>query len=123
MIGKLLMLVIVALGIGLAIPKTRPRLVNPVMNRINQKIVPQRLENIAAQLDQMTLRGEALPTGSWEGWIEAYTSQPAHDPWGNVYYLDRTRDGYTLGSTGPDKKKGTADDMTVKRTIASRRRR
>lgn len=122
MIGKLLLLVIVALGIGLAVPKTRPRLVNPIMNRINQKIVPQRLENIAAQLDQMLLRGEQLPSGNWEGWIEAYTTQPARDPWGNVYYLDRKRDGYTLGSMGPDRTKGTADDMTVQRTHAARRR-
>jgi hypothetical protein len=44
MIGKLILLVIVALGVGLAYPKTRPRLLNPVLNRINQQIVPQRLE-------------------------------------------------------------------------------
>ena len=37
MIGKLLLLAIVALGVGLAVPSTRPRLLNPVLNRINNE--------------------------------------------------------------------------------------
>ena len=122
MIGKLLLLAIVALGVGLAIPSTRPRILNPVLDRINNEIVPRRLETIAAQLDMMTQRGEDLPTGNWEGWIRAYTTQDPVDPWGNVYYLDRRRDSYVLGSMGPDRTKGTPDDLTVSRSFTPRRR-
>jgi hypothetical protein len=122
MIGKLLMLAIVALGVGLALPSTRPRILNPVLDRINNEIVPRKLETIAAQLDMLTQRGEDLPTGNWEGWIQAYTTQDPRDPWGNVYYLDRARDSYTLGSMGPDRTKGTADDLTVRRSFTPRRR-
>jgi hypothetical protein len=122
MIGKLLLLAIVALGVGIALPSTRPRIVNPVLNRINNELVPRRLETIAAQLDQMQQRGEPLPAGNWAGWIEAYTTQSATDPWGNVYFLDRRRDGFVVGSFGPDSTKNTLDDITVSRTYEVRRR-
>jgi hypothetical protein len=122
MIGKLILLAILALGVGIALPSTRPRIVDPVRNRIHNELVPRKLETIAAQLDQMTQRGEQLPAGNWAGWIEAYTTQSATDPWGNVYYLDRRRDGFVVGSFGPDGTKNTTDDITVSRSYPTRRR-
>lgn len=34
------------------------------------------------------------------------------DPWGNSYWFQRTRDTLTVGSSGPDGRRGTDDDIT-----------
>jgi len=117
--GKIFMLLILGLGIALAVPKSRAAILTPAMNRINAEIVPRRLQAIASQLENRTRRGEALPNNNgWESWLENTLSSSPEDPWGNVYYLDRRRDGFTVGSMGPDGLKGTADDYTDARQYA-----
>jgi hypothetical protein len=41
------------------------------------------------------------------------TGQNTNDPWGNAYSFNCTDDEITVLSMGPDKKKGTKDDIAI----------
>lgn len=122
MVGKLILVLLVVLGIGMAVPSTRARMEEaaaPVMNGFKAKLVPRRLEAMADQLQTRLQRGEGLPT-YWEPWLDREFTGAAEDPWGNIYYLQGGRGSFTVGSKGPDGQENTADDIKVTRRIASR---
>jgi hypothetical protein len=111
----------VALGVGLAVPRTRVRIANPVLTWIYRELVPNRLEMIASQLDFVRKRGDRLPDGDQlANWIETNTTVPPRDPWGNAYYLEKRSDRFTVGSMGQDSLRGTPDDLTALRTGTTR---
>lgn len=117
MLGKLFLLIIVALGIGMAVPSTRQAMMDkaqPVLDNARGRLVPSRLDAMADQLEARVGRGEGFPN-NWPGWLQRdYTGVP-EDPWGNLYYLDNNRSGFTVGSMGPDGQKGTEDDIKEER--------
>ncbi len=122
MFGKLIMLVFVVLGIGLAVPSTRAKIMDriaPVADGLRAKLVPRRLEAMADQLATRVSRGEAYP-GNFEGWLQRSYSGVPEDPWGAFYYLQTNRDGFTVGSNGPDGLPNTDDDITVTRNLRGR---
>jgi general secretion pathway protein G len=47
------------------------------------------------------------------------SGQNTNDPWGQAYNLNCSDDEVTVSSNGPDKKKGTKDDISVPKTAAS----
>lgn len=119
MIKKLILLAFVALGVGMAIPSTRATMMEkakPVMDKVRARVVPGRLEAMADQLVARVGRGESLPTGeNFNNWLRRdFTSVP-EDPWGNRYYLETSRSGFTVGSLGPDGQQRTEDDIQVTR--------
>ena len=116
MIGKLILLLIVALGVALAIPSTRARITEPVIERINLEITPRRLEMIATRLEEERGLGRPIPDSEALGtWLLRNTSLSAEDPWGNRYFVQQRSDGFIVGSNGPDGERGTPDDMTASR--------
>jgi hypothetical protein len=46
------------------------------------------------------------------------SGQNTNDPWGQAYNLNCSDDEVTVMSNGPDKKKGTKDDIAVPKTAA-----
>lgn len=119
MFGKLVLLAFVVLGIMMAVPNTRPILVDqvtPVMDGVKAKLVPRRLEVMADQLSVRVGRGEDFPN-NWEGWLNRDYSSAPEDPWGNLYYLQTGRRSFTVGSMGPDGQQGTPDDITHEREL------
>lgn len=115
--GKIILILAVVFGAAMAIPTTRAKITDaaqPVMNNFRSRIVPGRLEVMADQLDVRLERGEGLPS-SWEGWLRRDYSSVPEDPWGNLYYLESGRRGYTVGSNGPDGVRGNEDDITLER--------
>lgn len=117
--GKLILLVIVVLGIGMAIPATRAKMLDaaaPTMNKFKAKLVPSRLEAMADQVAVRVNRGEGYPP-QWEHWLQNDFSGAPQDPWGNLYYIETDRQGFTVGSDGPDGLPHTPDDITVKRRL------
>lgn len=117
MIGKLFLVLLIALGIGMAVPSTRARMeaaAAPLMNTVKGKLVPSRLEAMADQLEVRLRRGEGFP-GNWALWLDRDFSGAPEDPWGNVYYLQSGRGSFTVGSMGPDGQENTADDIKVTR--------
>jgi len=116
-VGKLIFIIIIVLGAGMAIPSTRAMMeakAAPVINRVKAKVVPGRLQAMADQLEARLGRGEKYPN-NWPGWLERDYSSSAEDPWGNLYFLEIGRRDFTVGSMGPDGKQGTPDDITLKR--------
>jgi type II secretion system (T2SS) protein G len=120
MIKKLIMLAFVALAIGMAVPSSRARiqddLFTPIKNNVNARLVPNRLEAMADQLDVRLGRGERFP-GNWEAWLRRDYAGVEEDPWGNFYYLQQGRRDYTVGSMAADGVQGTDDDITVTRRL------
>jgi len=47
------------------------------------------------------------------------SGQNTNDPWGQAYNLNCSDDEVTVSSNGPDKKKGTKDDISVPKAAAS----
>jgi hypothetical protein len=117
MFGKLLLFLLIAFAVAVSIPKTRAMLgeeAAPIINKYKAKIVPKRLDAMVDQLVVKVGRGEPLPSqkNAWAGWLHRDYSSDPEDPWGHFYYIETQRDGFTVGSMGPDGKKGTADDIT-----------
>lgn len=119
MLGKIILLVIVVLGIGMAIPGTRATMLDkaaPVLDGFKAKLVPARLEAMADQLEVRVGRGEGFPP-SWESWLKRDFSGVPEDPWGKLYYLQQSRGSFTVGSAGPDGRENTTDDIKVTRQL------
>lgn len=117
--GKLIFLIIIVLGIGMAIPQTRAKMLDagaPVINKMKAKLVPARLEAMADQLEVRVGRGQGYPT-SWEGWLQHDYSGVPEDPWGNMYYMETNRTGFVVASNGPDGVAHTADDIKLERRM------
>jgi hypothetical protein len=117
MMGKIFMILLVLLGAAMAIPSTRAKITDagtPIMDKFKAKMVPRRLEVMSDQLNVRLERGQGLPS-SWDGWLRRDFSGAPEDPWGNLYYLESNRRGFTVGSMGPDGVQGNADDITVER--------
>lgn len=117
--GRIFFILIVALGIGMAIPATRAKMTEaaaPYMNKVKAKIVPARLDAMADQLAARVGRGEKFPN-NWPGWLERDYSSSPQDPWGNLYYLEIGRNDFTVGSMGPDGKQNTPDDIKLRRRL------
>ena len=81
MLGKIFMLLLVALGIAMAVPSTRAQLEEkaaPVLNNFRGKLVPSRLEAMADQLETRANRGEGFPA-NFNGWLErSFSGAPGH---------------------------------------------
>lgn len=124
MIKKLLMLCLLLLAIGMAVPSTRAeiqaRTIVPVRDYIGGRLAPGRLDAMANQLDVRLGRAEGLP-GNFDGWIRRDYTGPETDPWGRAWYLVVSRSTYTVGSMGPDGEQGTEDDITVTRSLQGSR--
>lgn len=119
MVGKILLVILLALGIAMAVPSTRATLMekaSPVLNGFKAKMVPSRLDAMANQLEARVRRGEGFPS-SWESWLDRDFTGDPKDPWGNVYYLQAGRRNFTVGSAGPDGVKGNADDIKLSRDL------
>ncbi|MGD8322181.1 MAG: type II secretion system protein GspG [Gemmatimonadota bacterium] len=117
MIKKLFLLLIIALAVGMAIPSTRAKMeerAQPVLDHFKAKLVPTRLNAMADQLSARVNRGEGYPA-SFEGWLDHDFTGVPQDPWGNYYFMEHDRRGFTVGSMGPDGRKGTPDDITEQR--------
>jgi len=113
MLGKIFLLLIVVFGIAMAVPSTRATMMEkaaPVMNGFKAKLVPGRL---AVRVN----RGEGYPS-SWESWLQRDFRGEPTDPWGNVYYLQTNRRGFTVGSAGPDGVQGNEDDIKATRDLS-----
>jgi len=78
-----------------------------------QRIARQKAREIVSMLWQFEIENQRCPTGNLElienGDISAHTLV---DPWGTVMAFGCSDDGPRARSAGPDRKFGTADDVT-----------
>lgn len=117
--GRIFMLLLLVLAIAMLVPSTRARMIDQktaLMDRINERLVPRRLEAMADQIETHLGRGDRMPQ-PFPPWLERSFTGAPHDPWGKYYYLEESRRSFTVGSAGPDTLIGTLDDIRVERPL------
>jgi hypothetical protein len=101
------------------------RALGPTGEKIATPVKRWKAENgaktLLRELQAETTAGRKLPQPfEFAGWAvrELRDPEAGTDPWGSPYFLKPGR-GSTMivGSPGPDKKKGTPDDVEVSKTL------
>jgi hypothetical protein len=98
--------------------------IQPALDPAYEMMARTRLKDIAKSMEAQAAVGRALPTEKTIGAFlkERYaTSDAAVDPWGTPYFVKPKHDRVIVASAGPDRKKGTADDILSPAVIARKR--
>jgi hypothetical protein len=119
---------IVILALVWAVPGARTHLVasaHPALERLGPSaefvIRPARREAAKKQMNAILRvaasdinEGLEVPTdGRFQEWMRQRMPElGAGDPWGNPYWMTRAAAAMTVGSSGPDGRRGTEDDLT-----------
>jgi hypothetical protein len=116
--GRLLLLILVALGIGLWFPESRARIidtVSPLATPALRWMSHQEMNQIVSDLETRVQSGGDLPTarGAFDAWLnQRYPQENSRiDAWGNRYQLRVQGDRFQVLSAGPDGIFGTEDDL------------
>ncbi|MEX2531718.1 MAG: hypothetical protein WD960_13200 [Gemmatimonadota bacterium] len=116
--GRILLLLIVALGLGLAFPSSREIIVErarPLMNPALTWMTVQELNQIVVDLEfEEEARGRLpLGRGEFDQWMDQRYPQAGsrEDSWGTRYRLELVPEGFAARSAGPDGEFGTEDDI------------
>ena len=120
MLGRLFLLLLVVLGIGLYLPDSRALLLEwgrPAIEPGYRWVTQQELNRIAADFEvHMSGRGvEPIGRGGFDAWLDDRYPRPRSkvDSWGTRYSVEVTRTGFAVRSAGPDLAPRTADDLVV----------
>jgi hypothetical protein len=123
---KAFIILVLLLGAWTYVP-VRERTYVPIFQRLGpwgMKLVQPSQEGAARTKAQHLLRmlivdlrqGRALPDPqNFDHWVRSRTDEadPTLDPWGSLYYYERRDNRIVVGSPGPDRRRGTADDIIV----------
>jgi hypothetical protein len=120
LLGRLFLVLILVLGIGLYLPESRTLLsewARPVIEPGYRWMTQQELNRIAADFEvYLGGRGvEPLRRAEFDTWLDDRYPRPRSrvDSWGTRYSVEVTRNGFTVRSAGPDLAPGTADDLVA----------
>ena len=126
MIGKLIVLLAVVAALW-AIPATRGRMVDlatPVLEKLGptgqRLLVPAHrwaarhdLDELLVGMKRDALEGRRPPDAqSFAAYARRQLEEEPIDPWGEAYWLARDGRQVTVGSSGPDGRRGSEDDIT-----------
>jgi hypothetical protein len=125
--GKILVLLILALGAGLYFPSSRERILDyaePLLMPALRWTTQQELERIAEDLEiEQGSRG-MIPSGrgEFDPWLDdRYRQEPSRfDAWGGRYALKVVGDSFRVISAGPDRLPDSEDDLVESRRLAPR---
>lgn len=127
--GTVLKLLLLAVLVVAAVPSLRARAlphVAPALNPIRTVSAKDRVNRISRFIEHEAARTGMQPQGRDLPRV-VRTIFPGRedmllDPWGNAFYLRRRADGFQVASAGPDRRRGTADDiLSPKRALPSAR--
>lgn len=118
---KLLLLLLVVLGAAVYFPESRAWILDhsrPVVNPILRTATESEMDKIVTDLKQHAREnlGRMPDTRQFEAWLEAtYAAGGSRDAWDSPYQLeDLRRDRrMRIRSWGPDRLRGTDDDLVV----------
>jgi len=116
-VGKIFLLAVVALIAGLAIPTTRPRIlehVQPVLYPIHKWQNTSEMDQIARELAAFERTYYRLPTdqAGFNKWMDGqFAVESSVDTWGTPYELRIWPDSFAILSGGPDVTIDTMDDL------------
>jgi hypothetical protein len=128
--GRLFLLLVVALGVGLYVPESRARILDvagPMANPAYRWMSHQQMNQIVTDLEVVVGTGARLPVahGEFDRWLDQRYRQPRsrHDAWGVRYQLRPRGDSFDVVSAGPDQEFGTQDDLVRTGSMAPSRSR
>jgi hypothetical protein len=125
---KMLLVVLILMGAAWAYPPSRERIAHaatPVLEKLGpvgeRLLAPAKRYQARSELDflvkQMKMdRDEARPlpdARTFPQWIQRKrpSGGDENDPWDTPYYLIPASDGLSVVSAGPDRQRGTEDDI------------
>ena len=116
---RLLLLLLLAAATWLYFPETRDIVMDvaqPIVLPIMRWSMEEEMATVGRNaVDRERLTGQ-LPSGSeWLEWLQyRYVSEDARtDAWGSTYQLEVSKDTVWTLSYGPDRTRGTSDDIRV----------
>jgi len=116
--GRILLLLLVVLGIGLYRPDSRAVILDhasPLTNPALRWMTNQELRQIVDDLDVVQGSGQTFPSRpeQFDAWMDRRYPQEGSrmDAWGNRYRLNVTATHFRVISAGPDGIFGTEDDV------------
>jgi hypothetical protein len=97
--------VLVKIGLG-------DRISNPIKKRKANNEIRVLLQKLAEDIAQKRKPPSAL---GFQPWVRANTrlEKRGKDPWDKPYWLLHTKNGLTVGSSGPDQTRDTPDDVKI----------
>lgn len=116
--GRLILILLVALGLGLTFPESREVILEhaqPLIDPGRRWMTSQELGQIVADLEvhQETRDGLPLARGAFDEWMDGRYQQESsrEDAWGTRYRLELRGESFRVIAAGPDGEFGTDDDM------------
>ena len=121
-------MIILGISAALYFPDSRQAIVNkamPVLTPILTRAANKEMRRITDELLDYDRGGRELPSRRlWLKWLnDNYPGELSVDPWGNAYQYYPWADSLALISYGPDKERGTEDDIRLVRLRRSWQRR
>lgn len=117
MVGKIIGLLLVAAAAVVIVKPLREQ-VSPhlafAFDPFYEWSTRNRVSEISDMVKRMDQLGRPIPTAKeLPDFIEreSFQRNGSLDPWGTPYYLQRTRNGFRIGSAGKDRRRGSADDI------------
>jgi hypothetical protein len=86
-----------------------------IVNPIKKMGTKGKVKHIAGLLDSDLQQGKPVPTErEFQVWLQKrMQDEKGNDAWGLPYWLTDSDKKMIVGSSGPDQKPGTADDITA----------
>lgn len=136
---KKLLVVLIVIGFAWTIPAARER-IQDVLAPIGEALRPavdfalnptrragtaREEQFILREIENQRQMGHGLPDpGAFHEWVMTHVEsvEDGLDPWGQPFYLEVGRQHFVVGSAGPDRTVGTADDIRDTKRLPTRRR-
>lgn len=117
--GRIFWILVLALVAVLTVPPLRERArpqIEFALNPLYRWEAKNRVNEIYRVLERERAQGGAipLPQNFNTFLVERDGAGAAVDPWNVPFFLVATRRSYHVGSAGPDRQRGTADDILSK---------
>lgn len=126
--SRVFLMIILGVSAAMYFPDSRQAIINkamPVLTPILTRAANSEMRRISDELLTYDRGGRELPSRRlWLKWLkENYPGELSVDPWGSVYQYYPWADSLALISYGPDKERGTEDDIRLVRLRRSWQRR
>ncbi len=128
--GRIFLILLVALGAGLYFPESRAFLLEkagPLLEPVNKWTTTSEMDQIVRDLEVWEKGGRKFPDGRGEfpDWLGSryQVEENTLDAWGTQYQLNVQSNAFTLISAGPDRAFNTPDDIRIAGSRAESRRR
>jgi hypothetical protein len=112
-VKKFILLFVVVAAIAFLEPRSRAVIMSVIPFSGAQRTATRDVQQIAAYVQAMAAQTGRYPlTETFPNWL-AQAELSAEDPWGSAYYLEVFPDSFVVGSSGPDSRRRTPDDIRV----------